>query len=79
MTKGEIPIMDRASTWGTLDTESLSTSYEGVARKNKTSATRATRLVPLAVAVLLITIFLFGVLLPVAHMFNSASGNVVVP
>ena len=79
MTKGAIPIMDRVTTWDTVDTTAPSTSYEGFVRRNKTSATRTTRLVPLAVAFLLITIFLFGVLLPVAHMFQASSGAVVVP
>lgn len=68
---------DHVSYWDT-SAGTFTTSYDGLAHRNATSAAKVTRLVPLAVALLLAAILTLGVLIPVSHMWNGGTSTVLV-
>lgn len=70
--------MDGRATWdpGPLFTAPL--SLDRASHRNRTTASKVCRLVPLFLALLLAALLTAGVLVPLAHMWNGGTDTVLV-
>ena len=70
--------MDDYGCWEAGATGALTASREALSTKGKSRANLVCRLVPLAVALLLVAILAVGVVLPLADMWRSGPNAVLV-